>query len=126
MTHHPTPPPQLTVRRPQMVVAKRQGGDSRGTMQILADALKHGKRHAESLEVLEANFARVTAEDDEHTTQTLYYIRGQIADCLDYLRARVGVPRDMTHTAAQQLRAELKGVSVRLRSAVGMKEKISA
>lgn len=49
-----------------------------------------------------------------------------VADCLDYLRARVGVPRDMTHTAAQQLRAELKGVSVRLRSAVGMKEKISA
>ena len=55
-------------------------------MQILADALKHGKRHAESLEVLEANFARVTAEDDEHTTSTLYYIRGQIADCLDYLK----------------------------------------
>ena len=38
------------------------------------------------MKVLEANFARVTAEDDEHTTQTLYYIRGQIADCLDALK----------------------------------------
>ena len=37
--HPPTPGPQLT-RRPQMVVAKRQGGDSRGTMQILADVAR--------------------------------------------------------------------------------------
>ena len=42
------------------------------------------------------------------TTQT-------IADCLDYLRKRIGVPRDMSHPAAQALRAELKLVSGSLR-----------
>lgn len=38
-----------------------------------------------------------------------------IADCLDYLRARVGVPRDMSHPAAQELRTELRRVSAALR-----------
>ena len=76
-------------------VGRLEGSHLRNiAMQILADALKHGKRHAASLEVLEANFARVTAEDDEHTTQTLYYIRGQIADCLDALE-RYGESLDL-------------------------------
>jgi glutathione S-transferase len=38
-----------------------------------------------------------------------------LADCLDYLRARIGVPRDMSYPAAQELRRELLGVSNILR-----------
>lgn len=38
-----------------------------------------------------------------------------VADCLDYLRKRIGVPRDMSHPSAQVLRAELKLVSGSLR-----------
>lgn len=38
-----------------------------------------------------------------------------VADCVDYLRERIGVPRDMSHPAAQALRAELKLVSGSLR-----------
>jgi glutathione S-transferase len=43
-----------------------------------------------------------------------------VADCLDYLRARIGVPRDMTHPAAQTLRAELKAMSRQLRQSAGI------
>ena len=38
-----------------------------------------------------------------------------VADCVDYLRKRIGVPRDMSHPAAQALRAELKLISGSLR-----------
>lgn len=38
-----------------------------------------------------------------------------LADCLDYLRARIGVPRDMSYPAAQALRKELLFVSNILR-----------
>uniref|UniRef100_A0A7S1ZYC8 Uncharacterized protein n=1 Tax=Trieres chinensis TaxID=1514140 RepID=A0A7S1ZYC8_TRICV len=38
-----------------------------------------------------------------------------VADCLDYLRARIGVPRDMSYPAATELRAELRGLSGALR-----------
>ena len=42
-----------------------------------------------------------------------------VADCLDYLRNRIGVPRDMSHPAAQALRAELKLISGALRQQRG-------
>ena len=42
-----------------------------------------------------------------------------VADCLDYLRKRIGVPRDMSHPAAQALRAELKLISGALRQQRG-------
>jgi glutathione S-transferase len=38
-----------------------------------------------------------------------------LANCLDYLRARIGVPRDMSYPAAQELRRELLRVSNMLR-----------
>jgi glutathione S-transferase len=34
-----------------------------------------------------------------------------VVDCLDYLRARIGVPRDMSYPAATELRTELLNVS---------------
>jgi glutathione S-transferase len=40
-----------------------------------------------------------------------------LADCLDYLRARIGVPRDLSYPAAQEIRKELLGVSRTLRNA---------
>lgn len=39
-----------------------------------------------------------------------------IVDCLDYLRQRIGVPRDMSYPAAQELRAELLHVSTLIES----------
>jgi glutathione S-transferase len=43
-----------------------------------------------------------------------------MVDCLDYLRARIGVPRDMSHPAAQALRAELKTMSGQLQQSTGV------
>ena len=48
-----------------------------------------------------------------------------VADCIDYLRKRIGVPRDMSHPAAQALRAELKLVSGSLREGTSVSSDVN-
>lgn len=53
--------------------------------------------------------AKALAEGSEETALA-------IVNCLDYLRQRIGVPRDMSYPAAQELRADLLHISTVLQS----------
>ena len=53
-------------------------------------------------------------------------VKGTIA-CLDYLRQRIGVPRDMSYAAAVELRSELRRISISISKAMeeeGMMEQV--
>ncbi|CAH0373089.1 unnamed protein product [Pelagomonas calceolata] len=71
-------------------VGRLEGDNLRNiALQILGDALKHGKRHAESLDALEANLVRVReGEDYEGREGTIFYVRSQMGDCLRELGRR--------------------------------------
>ncbi len=65
--------------------------------------LQNGARDADVL----SETAKALAEGGEETIFA-------VVSCLDYLRQRIGVPRDMSYPAAQELRAELLNTSCAL------------